>query len=315
MLNSDTASKKITKAYNDFMARKSAKNRLNLLRAKKKYADLAKYELTTLGVNETPLPQFKSDRKTFKPKQGGLMTNLTLRARDLMIRDIKQEEKEARQIIASKLLSYNYKKDYLRELKINQQITTKKGEKRTVKDILQEALLRKAKIFEAKKILRDKNIRKIIEEEMSSKRETSLKNLWETQRAGMGIGYVVANIGTKRNQLELEAKNKWNEVAAGIKGGYETSKQSVIKGFRERMLKQLVEQGEDRNTEIERKRQADFMVARGKMPADIRQRGGLRIENGQQELDLSNKSSVDDFMRRQIQELNEVEQQRNQDHE
>jgi hypothetical protein len=155
----------------------------------------------------------------------------------------------------------------------------------------------------------DKNILNIIEEDMASKRETSLKNLWETQRAGMGIGYVVANIGTKRNQLELEAKNKWNEVAAGIKGGYETSKQSVIKGFRERMLKQLVEQGEDRNTEIERKRQADFMVARGKMPADIRQRGGLRIENGQQKLDLSNKSSVDDFMSRQLQELNEVEQQ------
>jgi hypothetical protein len=106
--------------------------------------------------------------------------------------------------------------------------------------------------------------------------------------------------------MELEAKNKWNEVAADITRGYDTSKQSVIKGFRERMLRQLLEEGENRNRIQEHNRQYDFLVARGKMPPSRESNRALRIENG--ELNLSNKASVDDFMSRQLKELEEVEQ-------
>lgn len=216
MLNSDTASKKITKAYNDYMARKSAKNRLNLLKAKKKYANLPQNELTQLVVKDTPLPQYKSDRKTFKPKQGGLMTNLPLRARDLMIREIKQERKEARELIGNKILAYNYKKDYSRELKLNKEIITKKGKKTTVREILREALLGKSSKFEAKKSLRYKNIAKLIEEKKNILEMSGFVGI-DTEAKPLMLRGAIGIPTAEASRALMVSRRNWKDVIKEVK--------------------------------------------------------------------------------------------------
>jgi hypothetical protein len=168
------AIEKIHKAYSDYKAKESAINKLNAKRVLKKYQNLPQQIMVikTVDQNESPKHQANQDYNklatTYKPKSGGLMTN-RFRVRDLMLQENKEQQSQAeniaRETIGNRLLALNDKKNFLNELKLREEIPTKAGEKNTVRQILEQALIGKRDKLEAKTILEQKALLKTLETE------------------------------------------------------------------------------------------------------------------------------------------------------
>jgi hypothetical protein len=162
---------KISKAYMDYKAKGWAKNKLNGQRVLKKYQNVqqATMIMPPTVQNDAPANQmYKQEGLTYRPKEGGLMTNV-LRVRDVILQEIKDKQSQAetiaRETIGNRLLAHNYKKDFLQELKLKKEIQTTAGEKKTVREILEQALTGMRDKLNAKRILEQNKLIKKIENE------------------------------------------------------------------------------------------------------------------------------------------------------
>jgi hypothetical protein len=162
---------KISKASMDYKAKGWAKNKLNGQRVLKKYQNVqqATMIMPPTVQNDAPANQmYKQEGLTYRPKEGGLMTNV-LRVRDVILQEIKDKQSQAetiaRETIGNRLLAHNYKKDFLQELKLKKEIQTTAGEKKTVREILEQALTGMRDKLNAKRILEQNKLIKKIENE------------------------------------------------------------------------------------------------------------------------------------------------------
>ena len=181
---------KIYKVFLNYKAKQSAKNKLNAQRVLKKYQHLPQRTMIVKPiVQEDPKLQAKNYNKlatTYKPKRGGLMTD-RFRVRELTLQENEesqtQAEKIARETIGNRLLAHNYKRDYLQELRLRKEKITKAGENKTVREILEEALIGMRDKLKAKKIVEQKKLLKTIEKKKLKDISTSqdkirLKNIY-----------------------------------------------------------------------------------------------------------------------------------------
>ena len=182
---------KIYKVFLNYKAKQSAKNKLNAQRVLKKYQHLPQRTMIVKPiVQEDPKLQAKNYNKlatTYKPKRGGLMTD-RFRVRELTLQENEesqtQAEKIARETIGNRLLAHNYKRDYLQELRLRKEKITKAGENKTVREVLEEALIGMRDKLKAKKILEQKKLLKTIETEKklkdisTSQDKIRLKNIY-----------------------------------------------------------------------------------------------------------------------------------------
>ena len=182
---------KIYKVFLNYKAKQSAKNKLNAQRVLKKYQHLPQRTMIVKPiVQEDPKLQAKNYNKlatTYKPKRGGLMTD-RFRVRDLTLQENEESQTQAetiaRETIGNRLLAHNYKRDYLQELRLRKEKITKAGENKTVREVLEEALIGMRDKLKAKKILEQKKLLKTIETEKklkdisTSQDKIRLKNIY-----------------------------------------------------------------------------------------------------------------------------------------
>jgi len=166
-----TAGKRIYKAFLNYKMKKVAKNKLNALKALKKYENLPQQNtMTKLAVvkREKQRYTYAPTSMVLRSKKGGLMED-RVKARDLIIQENKekqlQAEKSAREKIGNALLAYNFKRDYLQELKLRKEIETKTGEKLPVRQILETAITGLRDKLEAKRKLQQQKLIKTIKNE------------------------------------------------------------------------------------------------------------------------------------------------------
>jgi hypothetical protein len=169
---------KIYKAFSDYRARESAKNKLYAKRVLKKYKNLPQEIMVIKKVvqSEEPEQQLKQNYKQIaiinKPKSGGLMTD-RFRVKDIIQQENKEEQSQAeniaRETIGNRLIALNYKRDLLNELNLRKEISTNAGEKQTVRTVLEQALTGMRDKLEAKKELERKKLLKNIENEAKLK--------------------------------------------------------------------------------------------------------------------------------------------------
>ena len=169
---------KIYKAFSDYRARESAKNKLYAKRLLKKYKNLPQEIMVIKKVvqSEEPEQQLKQNYKQIaiinKPKSGGLMTD-RFRVRDEILQENKEQQSQAeniaRETIGNRLIALNYKRDLLNELNLRKEISTNAGEKQTVRTVLEQALTGMRDKLEAKKELERIRLLKNIENEAKLK--------------------------------------------------------------------------------------------------------------------------------------------------
>ena len=219
---------KIYKAFLNYKARKSAKNKLNAQRVIKKYQHLPQQSLITKPIVEDENLKLQATQNynklptTYKPKRGGLMTD-RFRVRDLILQENKakqsQVEKIARDTIGNRLLAHNYKRDYLQELKLRKIIPTTAGENNTVREILEKALigfndkLKAKKRIEQQKLLKTIETEKMLNNLSTSQDQIRKKNIYASVVAdavNSGISRLVELDGKQfiANHLAIEAQNK-----------------------------------------------------------------------------------------------------------
>jgi len=165
---------KIYKAFSDYKARESAKNKLYAKRVLKKYKNLPQEIMVIKKVvqSEEPEQPAKQDYNklatTYRPKSGGLMTD-RFRVKDIIQQENKEQQSQveniARETIGNRLIALNYKRDLLNELNLRKEIPTNAGEKQTVRTVLEQALTGMRDKLNAKKELERKKLLKSIENE------------------------------------------------------------------------------------------------------------------------------------------------------
>jgi hypothetical protein len=243
---------KIYKVFLNYKAKQSAKNKLNAQRVLKKYQHLPQRTMIVKPiVQEDPKLQAKNYNKlatTYKPKRGGLMTD-RFRVRELTLQENEesqtQAEKIARETIGNRLLAHNYKRDYLQELRLRKEKITKAGENKTVREVLEEALIGMRDKLKAKKILEQKKLLKTMETEKklkdisTSQDQIRVKNIYASVVAdavNSGISRLVELDGKQfvANHLAIEAQNilptlKTNTLAQKL--GLEERDKDTIKLF------------------------------------------------------------------------------------
>ena len=216
---------KIYKVFLNYKAKQSAKNKLNAQRVLKKYQHLPQRTMIVKPiVQEDPKLQANNYNKlatTYKPKRGGLMTD-RFRVRELTLQENEesqtQAEKIARETIGNRLLAHNYKRDYLQELRLRKEKITKSGENKTVREVLEEALigmrdkLKAKKIVEQKKLLKTMETEKKLKDISTSQDQIRVKNIYASVVAdavNSGISRLVELDGKQfvANHLAIEAQN------------------------------------------------------------------------------------------------------------